>query len=206
MNSIGTTIIILFILCLIIAVAVSRGKYTERENREAFLERESRANSVRRADISSLDYIRVPLDALPLDAVRRAGYGELCDKLTQLAENRILNLSRYTNTELKLMYGPANLDDLCRYDNNYTELIRLLDKLSECMLEAGDAGHARLFLEYAVSVGSDISKTYVRLAGLYADEKNTALLDALIQKAQNLPGLSGPVIINKINSIKSNLK
>lgn len=206
MNSIGITIIILFALCLIVAFAVSRGKYTERENREAFLERESRANSVRRADISSLDYIRVPLERLPLDAARQAGYSELCDKLTQLAGNRILKLSQYTNTDLKLMYGPANLDDLCRYDDNYTELIRLLDKLAECMLETGDAEHARLFLEYAVSIGSDISKTYVHLGELYADEKNTALLDDLIRKAQNLPGLSGPVIINKINSIKSNLK
>ncbi len=206
MNSIGITIFILFSLCLIVALAVSRGKYTERENREALLERESRANSVRRADISSLNYIQIPFERLPLDAARQAGYGELCDRLTQLGANRILNLSQYSNTDLKLMYGPANLDDLSRYDNNYTDLILLLNKLAECMLETGNTEHAKSFLEYAVSIGSDISKTYVHLGELYANEKNTALLEDLIRNAQNLPGLSGPVIINKLNSIKSNLK
>ncbi len=206
MNSIGITIIIFFSLCLIVALAVSRGKYTEKENREAFLERESRANSVRKADISSLAYIRIPFERLPLDEARQAGYGELCSRLTQLGADRILKLSQYSNTELKLMYGPANLDDLCRYDNNYTDLILLLNKLAECMLETGSTEHAKAFLEYAVSIGSDISKTYVHLGELYADEKNTALLDGLIRNAQSLSGLSGPIIINKLNSIKSNLK
>lgn len=206
MNNVSVTLLILFAVCLIIAYAVSRGKHTVSENREEFLERESRANAVRRADISTLHYLQIPLTSLPLDAARQAGYSELCDQLTQLSDRKILNLSQYTNTDLKLMYGPANLDELTQYDDNFTELIRLLNKLGECMLEANAPENAQKFLEYAVSIGSDISKTYVHLGTLYANNGNLLLLEDLIRKAEKLSGLSGPVIINKLNSIKSNLK
>lgn len=174
--------------------------------RKEFLKREEDANSVRRADISSLPYLQIPLDRLPLDAAREIGEQTSADKLKALSQKKILNLSMYTNTDLKMMYGPANLDELTECDNNFTSLITLLNKLAGFMCDAGKTDAAKSCLEYAVSIGSDITATYVRLGELYAAERKTALLDGLIQKAEGLTSLSAPTIITKLNSIKSGLK
>ena len=43
-----------------------------------------------------------------------------------LKEKKILNLSGFTNTDLKLEYGVGNLTELTDYDNNYVTLSRSL--------------------------------------------------------------------------------
>ena len=96
-------------LCYVVSRNVSRFKKTHGQSHEEFLEQESRANSVRKADISALPYVEIPLDELPLDALSACGYSALAEELRALASVKILNLSMYTNTELKLMYGPAPL-------------------------------------------------------------------------------------------------
>lgn len=174
--------------------------------RKAFLEREEQANSVRRADISSLPYVQIPLDSLPLDTACEIGEQSCADRLKELSKKKILNLSMYTNTDLKMMYGPANLDELTECDNNFTSLITLLNKLGESMTDAGKTDAAKSILAYAVSVGSDITATYVRLGEIYAAGGESTLLDGLIQKAESITSLSAPTIITKLNSIKSGLK
>ena len=44
----------------------------------------------------------------------------------------------YTNTDLKMMYGPANLDTLSACDDAYADLILLLNKIGKTLLEAND--------------------------------------------------------------------
>lgn len=174
--------------------------------RKAFLEREQKANSVRRADISSLPYVQIPLDKLPLDVICEIGEQASADHLRELSEKKILNLSMYTNTDLKMMYGPANLDELTECDNNFTTLITLLNKLAELMMDADKTAAAKSLLEYAVCIGSDITATYVRLAELYAADNKVTLLDGLIRNAERMTSLSAPTIVAKLNSIKSGLK
>ena len=55
-------------------------KHTGRAD-ESLLERESEANSVRKADISTLPYIEIPLDTLPVDALSACGHFRLADEL-----------------------------------------------------------------------------------------------------------------------------
>lgn len=196
-------IILFFILKIVIT---SSGNHHGAKDKEQFWARESKANAVRRADISNLDYIRLPLERLPLDILRNIGEDSLVDELTSLADKDILNLSMYTNTDLKMMYGPANLDTLIECDNNFTSLIRILDKMAEILLESGQPDHARCILEYAIAIGSDISTTYIHLGDIYASAKKSELLDMLIQKAETLSSLSRQTIINKLNSIKSGVK
>ena len=52
----------------------------------------------------------------------------------------------YTNTDLKMMYGPANLDTLSACDDAYADLILLLNKIGKTLLEANDASSAEQFL------------------------------------------------------------
>lgn len=193
-------------LCYVVSRNVSRFKKTHGQSHEEFLEQESRANSVRKADISALPYVEIPLDELPLDALSACGYSALAEELRALASVKILNLSMYTNTELKLMYGPANLTALSDCDNAYTSLIMLLNKIGASLLEADRPDDAEKFLSFAISIGSDITTSYTMLATLYAKKHDINRIDWLIGNADSLTSLSGKTIQSNLRSIRSGLK
>ena len=193
-------------LCYVVSRNVSRFKKTHGQSHEEFLEQESRANSVRKADISALPYVEIPLDELPLDALSACGYSALAEELRALASVKILNLSMYTNTELKLMYGPANLTALSDCDDAYTSLIMLLNKIGASLLEADRPDDAEKFLSFAISIGSDITTSYTMLATLYAKKHDINRIDWLIGNADSLTSLSGKTIQSNLRSIKSGLK
>ena len=193
-------------LCYIVSRNVSRFKKSHGQSHEEFLEQESRANSVRKADISALPYVEIPLDELPLDALSTCGCSALAEELRALASVKILNLSMYTNTELKLMYGPANLTALSDCDDAYTSLIMLLNKIGASLLEADRPDDAEKFLSFAISIGSDITTSYTMLATLYAKKHDINRIDLLIGNADSLTSLSGKTIQSNLRSIKSGLK
>ena len=193
-------------LCYVVSRNVSRFKKTHGQSHEEFLEQESRANSVRKADISALPFVEIPLDKLPLDALSACGYSALAEKLRALASVKILNLSMYTNTELKLMYGPANLTALSDCDDAYTSLIMLLNKIGASLLEADRPDDAEKFLSFAISIGSDITTSYTMLATLYAKKHDINRIDRLIGNADSLTSLSGKTIQSNLRSIRSGLK
>ena len=193
-------------LCYIVSRNVSRFKKSHGQSHEEFLEQESRANSVRKADISALPYVEIPLDELPLDALSACGCSALAEELRALASVKILNLSMYTNTELKLMYGPANLTALSDCDDAYTSLIMLLNKIGASLLEADRPDDAEKFLSFAISIGSDITTSYTMLATLYAKKHDINRIDRLIGNADSLTSLSGKTIQSNLRSIRSGLK
>lgn len=193
-------------LCYVVSRNVSRFKKTHGQSHEEFLEQESRANSVRKTDISALPYVEIPLDELPLDALSACGYSALAEELRALASVKILNLSMYTNTELKLMYGPANLTALSDCDDAYTSLIMLLNKIGASLLEADRPDDAEKFLSFAISIGSDITTSYTMLATLYAKKHDINRIDWLIGNADSLTSLSGKTIQSNLRSIRSGLK
>ncbi len=164
---------------------------------------ESKANSVRRADISGLDYINIPLETLPMKELKSAGFDKLATQLEDLSSKKILNLSMYTNTELKMMYGPANLPDLSIYDENYISTIRLLNKIGKELMDSDKSELACKFLSYGISIGSDISSTYTMLGQYYIDHQLNSEFDNLLIRAGALTSLSKDTIINKLNNIKS---
>ncbi|MBE5943949.1 MAG: hypothetical protein E7258_03415 [Lachnospiraceae bacterium] len=200
------------ILSLVIFASYSAIKHNANFNRKvasdkkAFWAKESEANNVRRADISALDYIPIPLETLPIQAALDAGLNALIDTLKYLAEQKILNLSQYTNTELKLMYGPANLDTLSTCDEHYTNLIKTLNDLGVELFSQDKRHIAKAFLEYSISIGSDITATYVTLGTIYYDENDMTALDSLITKSEEITTLSGTTIKTKLNNIKSSEK
>ena len=193
-------------LCYVVSRNVSRFKKTHGQSHEEFLEQESRANSVRKADITALPYVEIPLDELPLDALSACGYSTLAEELRALASVKILKLSMYTNTELKLMYGPANLTALSDCDDAYTSLIMLLNKIGASLLEADRPDDAEKFLSFAISIGSDITTSYTMLATLYAKKHDINRIDRLIGNADSLTSLSGKTIQSNLRSIRSGLK
>lgn len=206
MKYINMFLILLLIWCAF-AVASSGSKNARKSAKktEDFWENESKANQTRKADISKLSYLIVDLSMLPMDALMPA-LSYRAEELKKLASEKIINLSMYTNTQLKLMYGPANLEELSFYDANFTRLIRLLNSIGKELFEAGNVSAAKEFLSYSLSIGSDISETFTLLAEIYKSKGHINDIDLLIRVAEKLQTINKSTIINKLNNIKSDVK
>lgn len=106
--------------------------------------------------------------------------------ITALSTQKILNLEGKTNTDLKVLYGAANLDELSEYDQNYGTLCRMLVDYAECLLELDYTTEAQTVLEFGISCGSDHSKNYRLLAELYHKQGSRDKLIFLQEQANAL--------------------
>lgn len=133
------------------------------------------------------------------DAAANEAISEECKEiLRNLSTQKIVNLTGYTNTDLKLSYGTANITCLTEYDQNYTLLVSTLQKWAEALYRGGAKKECRQVLEYAVSIGTDVSHTYFLLADLYDEEGESDLKCSLIEKASGLSSLSSKVIVRTL--------
>lgn len=172
---------------LIVAQNTRRQRAIAEEKEREFWDREKRANSVRKKSLDGLDYVKIPLDKLPMDALpedeKVREYKEL---LTYLSTQPVVNLTGFTNTDLKLEYGTANITPLSQYDQNYTALVRTLQQWAELLLKADLTEEAETVLSYAISIGTDVSHTYYALAKIYADRAEYEKIADLIHQAEGL--------------------
>lgn len=183
----------------------------ERKYVDNFWERERLADSTRRKSIETLDYIAVPLGELPMDVLADLSeIKEYHDKLRELSEKRIVNFAGYSNTDLKLAYGAPNINLLTEYDQNFEELITLLQKWASVLLQNWGEGAqacpeeerkqaAKKVLAYAVSVGTDITASYEHLIKLYLEYGEQDKLPGLREKAEKIRSLSKGKILAMID-------
>ncbi|TCT12169.1 hypothetical protein EDC18_11315 [Natranaerovirga pectinivora] len=185
--------IFLVILILIIIYIKYRTSLLEKKHsnaRKAFWEKETKANFTRKKDINTLDYIIINLDALPFhfntnDETLKA----LQDKVVELSRLKMLDLRRYSNTDLKLNYGIANLEVLSAYENTYFELLRTLYKWSKHLNDIEFVQDSITVLEYGININTDISDHYILLGKLYKETHQFEALKHLIEKANQLDNL-----------------
>ena len=99
-------------IILLIAYHIRRTTLTRRREKreEEFWAREKEAEQAPAKDLSSLEYIRVPLERLPLGQVEEDELVMLEEELRELAGKPLLNLDGMTNTDVRLDYGAANFD------------------------------------------------------------------------------------------------
>lgn len=164
----------IFTLCLVLiwvgVFYVKRQDINRQEQQEAksFWEREKEANSTRKQDISKLPYIELDLSKLPMGTAKSHSgsltesqvyelkrYESIIEKLTS---QKIVNLSQYSNTDLKLKYGAPNLPVLIQYDQNYLILIQTLSRWGNLLSECSMPDEAIQVLEYGVSCGMDMKQ------------------------------------------------
>ena len=203
-------------------------KEAERKRKE-FWDRERAADNTPRKDISGLDYLTIPLSTLPFhfesnvseevaatvtpvpfpDSQLETLSKEIRQELTytekqilKLSEKRIKNFTGLSNTDLKLIYGAANLPALSACDQNYTVLVRHLQKWGSLLVEAGCKEDAITVFSYAVSIGSDITATYIALANLYIETGQAENITFLILQAHSLPTLLNDSLFRTLTDIR----
>lgn len=187
------------IFLLVIRHAIRRQKKSKASTEESFWARERRANSVRRKPLDSLNYIHIPFETFPMDCLSEnekvAEYQQL---LRDLSTRKIVNLTGYTNTDLKLEYGTANITALSEYDQNYTLLVRTLQQWADILLDADYVSEAITLMEFAINTDTDVSKTYYKLAEIYSARGDNFQIQKLIEKAQNLRSANQKIIVRTL--------
>lgn len=168
-----------------------------------FWKREGDANFVRPKDISSLDYLNVPLDSLPFKENTSEAILEVQNQILTLSKKKLLNLNGLSNTDLKYQYGARNFDELASCDQNYLIFIRTLNKWAHLLQTEGYTDDAKAILEYCIELKTDISSTYTLLAQIYANEGNYGKIDDLILKAEGLNTLMKDSILQSLHTYQS---
>jgi predicted nucleotidyltransferase len=178
-------------------------KFEEKENN--FWEKEREANNVRKKSLDSLEYVHIPYDLLPFGtAEENPTLAAAEDELMALKDEKIVNFTGITNTDLKLEYGTANITALTQFDQNYTALVVSLQKWGDALYNAGRFEDACQVLEFAVKTRTDISATYRLLIDMYKTKLGfneatiKSKLEGLLPIAKNLNALSRNQILNML--------
>lgn len=186
-------------LILLITVSIKRQAKLTRQKEDAFWSRERRANAVRRKPLDDLKYIKIPLETFPTHLLNDDPQVLECiDILETLTSRNIVNFTGFSNTDLKLEYGTANIEALTEYDQNYTLLVRTLQKWADLLLAAGYAKEASTLMEFAVSTDTDISRTYYLLAEYLVSHGQAAQIDRLVRTAENLRSANRDSIVKNL--------
>ena len=199
-----------FILALIFTawLAFERSKSTKQdeERTRAFWERERDANSTRKVNLDTLTYTSVPnwiyLDSLSSSLPTDDDELTRCnDILHNLSSQRILNLTGMTSTDIKLEYGPANLNTLDEYDQNFTLFAQTIYAYGERLHTLGFDHEAMRVLRFGIDSLSDISGNYKLLATLYIKYGQQDKISDLKETAANLNSLLKNSIIKYLDEL-----
>lgn len=179
-----------------------KNKQKPTKENQSFWEREQEANFIPKKDISNLDYIQVPLDSFPFcESTEDDKLKDLQEKVREGADKKMLNLTGYTNTDLKFTYGTANYPFLAEYDQNFTVFIRNLFAWAKYLKETGRTQDAVTLLEFGVACHSDITGNYTLLGSIYLEQNNFDAFQNLLKQANEIPGSQRESIVGKLSAM-----
>ena len=175
------------ILIITITLASKQAEKKQRRRDKEFWEREHRANFVRKKSLDDLEYISIPFDSFPMNIATDDEIILSCHKdLENLRDEKIVNFTGLSNTDLKLEYGTANITVLSQYDQNYTLFVRALQSWAKRLHELGYHEDALTVLEYAIATRTDISASYYLAASIYHKKGQTDKIKHLLFVAETL--------------------
>lgn len=210
-------IILSIIFFIWLKYEINKTSKADNKRTDNFLKREQEANFTRKVDISNLDYIKIPLTSLPflgnydevsssytsqkIDTTTKAEILSCEKNIVDLSHKKILNLTGRSNTDIKLEYGSANLEQLIIYDDNFNKLSRNLAKWGRLFFEAEEFDASEKILSLAVSYKSDIEEVFTILAKIYRQTDNENKLKELIKSCDCFDELRKNKIISHISSV-----
>jgi len=144
---------------------------------------------------------------LPFDLLPEHPIISQCHKdIEGLRDKKIVNLTGFTNTELKLKYGAPNLTLLTEYDENYTLFSSSLYKWGEALYKEGYEQEGINLLELCIATKTDISGNYRLLYDHYTKNGNQDKINWLRQSAESLNCVMKNPIIRSLSESGQTVK
>lgn len=189
----------LIIFIMVISHNVRKSKREQSTKEMGFWEREKKANETRRKPLDGLNYIKIPLDRLPMHIMEEnERVAECLRVINELSTEPVVNFTGMTNTDLKLEYGAANITVLTQYDQNYTMLASTLQQWADLLYSEGFVNETRQILEFAVETHTDVSRCYDLLADIYIQNGEGTKISGLTETAETLNSLNKEVILRHL--------
>ena len=187
------------VFIILIAYEIRKNSRIAKAQEDAFWDRENKANSTRKKSLDDLNYISIQIEMLPFTIMEEdPSIMEIHTLIKSLSETKIVNLTGFSNTDLKLKYGAANLSLLSQFDKNYTLLVRTLQKWASLLYQNGYIKEAQDILEFAVSTKTDISGTYKLLATIYVETGYPSRISELKEVASTLQSVMQKPIVRML--------
>lgn len=198
------------VFCVWLSLQLKKGYKRQAAQEKSFWDREAAANSTRRKSLDGLEYIHIPESILSMDALLPLSPEEKTESsflykgreametLHNLSGAKIVNLTGFTNTELKLKYGAPNILLLTEYDQNYTLLARTLQTLAETLYRLEKYEEAMQVLLFAISTKTDVSQSYYLLADLYIRQQTPEKKEELLHQAEQIPTMMKKPIVRTL--------
>lgn len=174
-----------FFICMLIFTGwlwYERNKHSRlaAKQTEAFWNREEEANHTRNKDITGLPYLHFQIDDIPGENSENPEISSLWNELKELSDKPMLDLSAYSNTDLKLAYGVGNFTMLSGYDDNYNNFLMKLSILARTYSEISEYEAAISCYRFALENGSKKLRDYTGLGEVYLKCDQPEQLSALI--------------------------
>lgn len=187
------------VLIITITLASKQAEKKRRKKDQEFWEREQKANFVRKKSLDDLEYIAIPFDSFPMNTAADDEIIASCHRdLEGLRDEKIVNFTGFSNTDLKLEYGTTNITPLSQYDQNYTLFVRTLQTWGKRLYDLGHHDEALTVLEYAIATRTDISSTYYLVASIYHDKGQDDKIKHLLLVAETLQSAMKNAIVRTL--------
>jgi len=175
--------LVLVSVAVIVFLAIKSGQHKRKQDeiRRRFLEEEEAANSVRKKNIDVELYYTADLNALPKIPENDPNQIERCAARTMIRFSTPM-----TNLELKKRYGPAQMDIIAQYEENFSEYLKALTKWAVSLAEEDfnkNQKDALSILETVISLGGEFRDAYKLSADIYAAKNDKSGLENLLNIA-----------------------
>ena len=190
---------LLIIFCVWLSYEIKKSDRLEAGYREDYFDKEHRANLTRKQSTDSLERI-----TLPGNIIFHPDNPELSsieNKIKETFEHEIINLTGYSNTDLKLQYGVANLDYLSTCDGYFTRLVTQLKDWCVQLKSLGLDADCKDVLDFAIAIRSDNTEIFLMRAGYYIKDNETDKINQLISVAASLNTINSKLIADKLGAL-----
>lgn len=166
--------IFIYLICFLIFCAwlfyeQRKSQRAQKKASDEFWAREELANSTRKKDISHLPLIQVEESEIPSVQTHDESILHAMEQLHRIIHEPMIDLSEYSNTDLKLAYGVGNFKTLSEYDENFGTFLMALTDLARAFAHGEYYEQAEQTYLMALRHGSRKACDYEELANLYLD-------------------------------------
>lgn len=150
-----------------------------------FWKREDEANRTRNKDISQLPLFHLEKEAVPLPETDDENTIYNQKQVLESLKQPMMDLSQYTNTDLKLAYGVGNFKTLSDYDENFNDFLKNMSNLGNSYYKINLYAEAETIFRLCLDNGSRKNSDFKALARVYTATNRPDELLRLIEEVEH---------------------